>query len=82
MLVTEQEISELQKFVFQLNSGNGVVIVEGKRDFNALRKIGYQGDVYDLPPLESRTLSNKIKDFMTDLKVGKIADEMNWCVKV
>ncbi|ABX13207.1 toprim domain-containing protein [Nitrosopumilus maritimus] len=47
MLVTEQEISELQKFVFQLNSGNGVVIVEGKRDFNALRKIGYQGEILE-----------------------------------
>ena len=41
MLVTEQEILELQNFVLQLNSGDGVVVVEGKRDFNALRKLGY-----------------------------------------
>ena len=47
MLVTEQEISELQKFVFQLNSGNGVVVVEGKRDFNALRNLGYQGEILE-----------------------------------
>lgn len=47
MLVTEQEISELQEFVFQLNSGNGVVVVEGKRDFNALRKLGYQGKILE-----------------------------------
>ena len=47
MLVTEQEISELQKFVLQLNSGNGVVVVEGKRDFNALRKLGYQGKILE-----------------------------------
>ena len=47
MFVTEQEISELQKFVFQLNSGNGVVVVEGKRDFNALRKLGYQGKILE-----------------------------------
>ena len=47
MLVTEQEISELQKFVFQLNSGNGVIVVEGKRDLNALRKLGYQGRILE-----------------------------------
>ena len=47
MFVTEQEISELQEFVFQLNSGNGVVVVEGKRDFNALRKLGYQGKILE-----------------------------------
>ena len=47
MFVTEQEISELQRFVFQLNSGDGVVVVEGKRDFNALRKLGYQGKMLE-----------------------------------
>jgi len=47
VLVTEQEISELQRFVFQLNSGDGVVVVEGKRDFNALRKLGYQGKILE-----------------------------------
>jgi len=47
VFVTEQEILELQKIVLQLNSGNGVVIVEGKRDFNALRKLGYQGKILE-----------------------------------
>lgn len=47
MLVTEQEISELQEFVLQLNSINEVVIVEGKRDFDALRKLGYQGKILE-----------------------------------
>ena len=47
MLVTEQEISELQEFVLRLNSVNGVVVVEGKRDFNALRKLGYQGKILE-----------------------------------
>ena len=48
MLVTEQEISELQEFVFQLNSvRDGVVVVEGKRDFTALRKLGYQGKILE-----------------------------------
>lgn len=48
MFVTEQEISELQNFVFQLNSvKDGIVVVEGKRDFNALRKLGYQGKILE-----------------------------------
>jgi len=46
--VPEQEILELKEFIFQLNSiENGVVIVEGKRDSDALRKIGYIGRVLE-----------------------------------
>ncbi|NNM36499.1 MAG: toprim domain-containing protein [Nitrosopumilus sp.] len=48
MLVSEQEILELKDFIFQLNSiHNAVVIVEGKRDTNALRKLGYDGRVLE-----------------------------------
>jgi 5S rRNA maturation endonuclease (ribonuclease M5) len=46
--VSEQEILELKEFIFQLNViENGVVIVEGKRDSNALRKIGYTGKILE-----------------------------------
>lgn len=48
MLVSEQEIVELKNFVFQLNSKEkSVVVVEGKRDANALRKLGYSGRVLE-----------------------------------
>lgn len=48
MLVSEQEILELKEFIFQLNAiENGVVIVEGKRDSNALRKLGYTGKILE-----------------------------------
>ena len=48
MLVSEQEILELKNFVFELNSiEKSVVIVEGKRDSNALRKLGYTGKVLE-----------------------------------
>ena len=48
MLVTEQEILELKKFVFELNSiEKSVVIVEGKRDSNALKKLGFSGKVLE-----------------------------------
>ncbi len=48
MLVSEQEILELKDFIFQLNAiDNAVVIVEGKRDSNALRKIGHTGKILE-----------------------------------
>jgi 5S rRNA maturation endonuclease (ribonuclease M5) len=48
MLVSEQEILELKNFVSELNSiEKSVVIVEGKRDSNALKKLGYTGKVLE-----------------------------------
>ena len=48
MLVSEQEILELKDFVFELNTiKNGIVIVEGKRDSNALRRLGYTGKILE-----------------------------------
>ena len=48
MLVTEQEIIELKNFIFELNSmEDSVVVVEGKRDSIALKKLGYSGKVLE-----------------------------------
>ncbi len=48
MLVTEQEIIELKNFIFELNSmKDSIVIVEGKRDSIALRKLGYSGKILE-----------------------------------
>ena len=48
MLVSEQEISEVKDFVSQLNSmKESVVIVEGKRDSAALKRIGFSGKVLE-----------------------------------
>lgn len=48
MLVTEQEIIELKNFIFQLNSlEDSTVVVEGKRDSIALKKLGYTGKVLE-----------------------------------
>ncbi|MHA7646764.1 toprim domain-containing protein [Nitrosopumilus sp. S4] len=48
MIVTEHEISELRGFISELNSiQDSVVIVEGKRDSNALKKLGYTGQVLE-----------------------------------
>ena len=48
MLVSEQEIIELQNFISQLNSKtDSIVVVEGKRDSVALKKIGFTGKVLE-----------------------------------
>ncbi len=48
MLVSEQEIIEIKDFVSHLNSmKESVVIVEGKRDSAALKKIGFSGKVVE-----------------------------------
>ena len=48
MQVSEQEKLELKEFIFQLNAiKNDVVIVEGKRDSDALRKIGHTGKILE-----------------------------------
>ncbi len=43
--------------------------------------IGYRDEVFDLPPLESREVSNRIKNYLNDLKAGKIEDDMNWLIR-
>ena len=48
MLVTEQEIIELKNFISELNSmKNSIVVVEGKRDSVALKKLGYSGKILE-----------------------------------
>ncbi len=48
MIITEQEIIELKNFIFELNTiSNSVVIVEGKRDSLALKKLGFSGKVLE-----------------------------------
>ena len=48
MQASAQEIQELQSFISTLNlQTNSVVVVEGKRDSDALKKIGYSGVVLE-----------------------------------
>jgi 5S rRNA maturation endonuclease (ribonuclease M5) len=49
--IDQNEVQRLQKFVNMLNeeSSNGaVVVVEGKRDVNALTSVGFKGNVVTL----------------------------------
>lgn len=46
--VTEQEVQDVRDFILLLNSQtNGIVIVEGKRDSEALKKLGFSGTVLE-----------------------------------
>jgi branched-chain amino acid aminotransferase len=40
--------------------------------------IGFEDEKFMLPPVEERVLSNKIKKYLSDLKVGRIEDEFGW----
>ncbi len=45
-------------------------------------KFGYRDEVFDLPAIETRHFSSKVKQYLDDVKSGKIADEFGWCLKV
>jgi 5S rRNA maturation endonuclease (ribonuclease M5) len=48
VIVEEQEITEIKNFVSHLNSmKESVVVVEGKRDSAALKKIGFSGKILE-----------------------------------
>jgi 5S rRNA maturation endonuclease (ribonuclease M5) len=48
VLVTEEEIHEMRNFVFQLNlMKDSAVVVEGKRDASALKKLGFAGQIIE-----------------------------------
>ena len=47
-----------------------------------IAKIGFRDEIFELPPVGQRELSNKIKDYLNDLKTGKVEDEFNWCLRV
>ncbi|UKN02427.1 branched-chain amino acid aminotransferase [Paracrocinitomix mangrovi] len=44
--------------------------------------IGFEGTTYELPPVEERAFSNKVKDYVSNYKLGIEADKFGWMVKV
>ncbi len=41
-------------------------------------RIGFEGQDYTLPPVEGREFSNKVLDYLNQLRYGKIADPFGW----
>jgi branched-chain amino acid aminotransferase len=46
-----------------------------------IAKIGYRDEVLELPPIEGRTISNKISTFMDAIKSGEVEDTFGWILK-
>ena len=44
--------------------------------------ISYKGVDYELPPVENREFSNKVKQELENIKYGRIEDRFNWMLKV
>lgn len=40
--------------------------------------IGYRDELFELSPVENRSLSNRMKVYLNDLKAGRVPDEFGW----
>jgi branched-chain amino acid aminotransferase len=47
-----------------------------------IAKIGFDGELFELPALETRSVSRRIKAYLDGIKAGTIADELNWCEEI
>ncbi|MFZ4261929.1 branched-chain amino acid aminotransferase [Sphingobacterium sp. HJSM2_6] len=45
-------------------------------------RIGFEGQDYQLPPIEGRDFSNKVLSYLNDLRYGKIEDPYGWNILV
>jgi len=43
-----------------------------------ISEISYEGNLYTLPEVETREFSNKVLQYLNDLRYGKIEDEFGW----
>merc|ERR1719223_2603478 len=47
-----------------------------------ISKIGFRGELFEIPAVETREISNRVSRYFTELRAGKIEDEMKWLVPV
>ena len=47
-----------------------------------ISSVGFEGVDYDLPAVESREFSNKVKDYLTKYKAGEVEDKFGWLMRV
>lgn len=47
-----------------------------------IAKIGYRGEVFELPAVATRLVSKRIKTYLDDIKSGDCEDELHWCVNI
>lgn len=44
--------------------------------------IGYDGQDFELPPIEQRQFSPKVDEYLRSIRKGKVEDKFNWMLKV
>jgi branched-chain amino acid aminotransferase len=44
--------------------------------------IGFRDEILQLPPIENRTFSAKVKQYIDGVKYGKVNDELSWIYKI
>jgi branched-chain amino acid aminotransferase len=47
-----------------------------------IQRLGYRDEVFDLPAIESREFSNKVYNYLNNLKLGIVPDKFGWVRKV
>lgn len=47
-----------------------------------IRTIGYEGTDYELSPVENRTISNRLLDELTKIKMGAVEDKYGWIRRI
>ena len=69
----EEIITALREGTLQDAFGAGTAATLAQIDI-----IGYKDEIFKLPAMESRTLSNRIKTHLDALKIGKVEDSFGW----
>ncbi len=47
-----------------------------------IAKIGFRDEIFELPPVEGRNISLRIKNSLDNIKQGKEPDTFGWCLKI
>lgn len=77
---TEQRKVSVQELIDGIESG---IVTEAFAAGTAatithIDRIGFEGKDYSLPPVEGREFSNKVLDYLNQLRYGKIEDPFGW----
>lgn len=76
-LAISELIEAIQKGTLQEAFGAGTAATIAQ-----IIQIGYEGIRYELPPVETRKISNAIYKELEDLKYGRIPDQRGWMMKI
>jgi branched-chain amino acid aminotransferase len=76
-LAISELIEAIQKGTLQEAFGAGTAATIAQ-----IIQIGYEGIRYELPPVETRKISNAIYKELEALKYGRIPDQRGWMMKI